>query len=181
VQIVQADFGFRAGFNPEGRLFNPALGGGALLDVGIYCLSYASMLLGTPTEVTGTASLGKTGVDETAAMSLVYGSGAVATLSTTIRANTPQSATIIGTAGKITVHSPFWIPKTLTLAREGQADELIELPYVGNGYNYEAEEVAHCVAQGLTESAQMPLAETQELMKTMDKLRAQWGVRYPME
>ena len=181
VQIVQADFGFRAGFDPKSRLFDPALGGGALLDVGVYCVSFASMLLGTPEHVVGTATLGKTGVDETAGVLLRYGSGAVAALSTTILANTPGEATIIGTAGRIKVHAPFWVPSVLTLSRDGQSEEALTLPFVGNGYNYQADEVARCVAQGLTESPQMPLGETLDIMKTMDTLRAQWGVRYPME
>ncbi len=181
IQFVQADFGFRAGFDPKSRLFDPALGGGGLMDVGVYCISFASMLLGTPEHVTGTAVLGETGVDETAAMVLRYPSRAIAVLSTAIRSNTPHEATIVGTDGKIKVHSPFWKATTLTLSRGGRADEVIELPYEGNGYNYEALEVARCVGAGLTESQTMPLDETLEIMKTMDTLRAQWGVKYPME
>ena len=181
VRMVQADFGFRAGFDPKSRLFNPELGGGALLDVGIYCLSFASMLLGTPEHVTGTATLGETGVDESSAMLLRYPQGAIAVLSTAVRLNTPHAATILGTEGKIRIHPPFWIPKALTLSRDGKDDETIELPYEGNGYNYEAQEVERCVGQGLTESPTMPLDETLTLMKTMDTLRAQWGVKYPME
>jgi predicted dehydrogenase len=181
VQFVQADFGFRAGFDPKGRLFDPALGGGSLLDVGVYCLSFASMLLGAPEHVVGTANLGATGVDETAGMLLRYPTGAIAVLSSAVRANTPQSATIIGTVGRLVVHSPFWKSTTLTLSREGRADEVLEIPFTGNGYNYEAEEVARCVGEGLTESPEMPLDETLIIMKTMDTLRAQWGIKYPME
>ena len=181
VRMVQADFGFRAGFNPESRLFNPDLGGGALLDVGIYCLSFASMLLGTPEQVMGTASLGETGVDESSAMLLRYPQGQIAVLAAAVRLNTPHAATVLGTEGRIRVHPPFWIPKALTLSRDGKDEELIELPYDGNGYNYEAVEVARCVGQGLTESPTMPLDETLTLIKTMDTLRAQWGLKYPME
>ena len=181
VRMVQADFGFRAGFNPQSRLFNPDLGGGALLDVGVYCLSFASMLLGTPEQITGVAHLGETQVDESAAMLLRYPQGEIAVLAAAVRLNTPHAATVLGTAGKIRVHPPFWIPKTLTLSRDGKDDETIELPYAGNGYNYEAQEVQRCVGQGLTESPTLPLGETLAIMQTMDTLRAQWGVKYPME
>ena len=181
VRLIQADFGFRAGFNPESRLFAPALGGGALLDVGVYPISFASMLLGTPEHVTGTAHLAESGVDDNAAMLLRYPKGEIAVLATSVNVNTPQAATILGTEGKIEIHPPFWIPKALTLSRSGKDDELIELPYEGNGYNYEAQEVERCVGQGLTESPIMPLDETLEIMKTMDALRAQWGVKYPTE
>ena len=181
IRMVQADFGFRAGFNPKSRLFDPALGGGALLDVGIYPLSFASMLLGTPEHVTGTAHLAETGVDDNSAMLLRYPKGEIAVLATSVNITTPQAATILGTAGKIQIHPPFWIPKALTLSRDGKDDERIELPYEGNGYNYEAQEVERCVGQGLTESPILPLDETLAVMKTMDTLRAQWGVKYPME
>ena len=181
VRMVQADFGFRAGFDPKSRLFDPALGGGALLDVGVYCLSFASMVLGTPEHVTGTAHLAPTNVDDNAALALRYATGAVAVLGTSVSANTPQEAMVIGSEGTIHIHAPFWIPKTLTLSRSGKDPETIELPYEGNGYNYEAQEVERCVGQSLTESATMPLDETLEIMKTMDALRAQWGVKYPME
>jgi predicted dehydrogenase len=181
VQQVYADFGFRAGFDPKSRLFDPALGGGALLDVGVYAISFASMILGAPSDVTGVATLGQSGIDENDSISLRYPGGEVAALATSVRSNTPQAASIVGSAGTIHITPPFWIPKQLTLSRDGQPDEVIELPYVGNGYNYEALEVAQCVAAGQTESLIMPLDETLAIMKTMDTLRAQWGIKYPME
>ena len=181
VRMVQADFGFRAGVNPEGRLFNPALGGGALLDVGSYTVSFASMLLGTPDRVTGMAHLGETGVDEEAAMILGYPGGKLALLSTAVRLNTPHEATVMGTDGRIRIHSPWWNPKALTLSRGGKDDERIEMPYEGNGFNYEAAEVASCLRAGKLESDIMPLDETVSMMRTMDEIRAQWGLKYPME
>ena len=145
--MVQADFGFRAGFDPESRLFDPALGGGALLDVGVYCLSFASMLLGTPERSHRHGGPGlRPAWTSNAAMLLRYPNGAIAVLSTAIRtANTPSEAIVIGTEGTIHIHAPFWIPTALTLSRSGKDDEMIELPYEGNGYKYEAQEVARCV------------------------------------
>ncbi|HEX5322759.1 MAG TPA: Gfo/Idh/MocA family oxidoreductase [Capsulimonadaceae bacterium] len=181
VEMVQADFGFRAGVDPKSRLFDLNLGGGGLLDVGIYPLSFASMVLGKPAEATGLAAIGETGVDERTGMVLRYPKGQIAVLSCAVRVNTPQEATVLGSEGSIKVHGPFWCPKAMTLHRNGKPDEEIELPYEGNGYNYEAIEVANCVRAGKLESSVMPLDETLSLMQTMDSLRAPWGLKYPME
>jgi predicted dehydrogenase len=181
VRMVQADFGFRAGFDPKGRLFAPELGGGSLLDVGIYVLSLSSMVLGEPDRITGVATIGETGVDEQAAVTLGHPSGAVSLLFSAVRTNTPHVAYINGTDGRITIHSPFWKPEKLTLSRSGQPDELIELPMEGSGFNYEIAEVGRCLRAGKTESDVMPLDESLSLMRTMDRLREQWGIRYPTE
>lgn len=181
VRMLHADFGFRTGFNPEGRLFKPALGGGALLDVGVYTLSLASMVFGKPARVTGLAHLGETGVDEQAAMVLGYREGGLAVLSTAIRTTTPQEATLMGSDGMIRIDAPWWVPRGLTLSVAGRETERVEAPFEGNGYNYEAAEVMRCLQEGKLESDLMPLDETLAVMATMDALRAQWGLRYPME
>jgi len=181
VRMLQVDFGFRTSFNPQGRLFDPALGGGALLDVGIYPVSLASMILGTPQRVTGMAHLGETGVDEQSAMIFGYAGGQLALLSQAIRTNSPHEALLLGTVGKIRVHSSWWKSTTITLSVDGRPDELIDLPEVGNGYNYEAAEVGRCLRAGRTESNVMPLDETLAIMRTLDEVRAQWGLRYPGE
>ncbi len=180
-RMVSADFGFRAGVNPEGRLFNPHLGGGGLLDVGIYTLSFASMVFGRPAGVVSAAHLGETGVDEQAAMILRYDQGQLAVLSTAVRTTTPHEATIMGTGGRIRIHSRFWCPQKMTVSVDGKEDEVIEMPFTGNGYHFEAEETMQCLREGKTESAVMPLDETLELMETMDEIRGQWGLKYPME
>jgi len=181
VRMLQADFGFRTSFNPKGRLFDPALGGGALLDVGIYTVSLASMILGTPERVTGMAQLGETGVDEQSAMLFGYSGGRLALLSQAIRTNSPHEALLLGTTGKIRVHSSWWKAAPITLSVDGQPDELIDVPAIGNGYNYEAAEVGRCLRAGRTESEVMPLDETLAIMRTLDEVRAQWGLRYPGE
>ena len=180
-RMLIADFGFRAEWDPKGRLLNPELGGGALLDVGIYTLSLASAVFGTPARVTGLAHLGATGVDEQAGIVLGYGQGQLAVLSVAVRTNSPQGALLLGTEGSIRIHSPWWKPTTLTLSKSGQEDEVVELPYSSNGYNYEAAEVMACLRAGKLESDIMPLNETLSIMKTMDQIRAQWGLKYPME
>ena len=179
-RIVECDFGFRAGVNPEGRLFKPALGGGGLMDVGVYTVSFASMVLGTPDRITGMATMGETGVDELAGMLLGHPNGSLATLSTAIRVNTPHTATVNGTDGRITLHTNWWKPTKMTISRGGK-DEVIEASIEGSGFNYEAAEVGRCLREGKLESDIMPLDESLAIMRTLDTLRAQWGLKYPME
>jgi len=179
--MVSADFGFRAGVNPEGRLFNLALGGGALLDIGIYVVSFAAMVLGSqPAQIAAAAHLGETGVDEQTGIVLRYSGGAIANLSCAIRASTSHEARIVGSEGTIVIDPSWWKGESATL-KAGDCEERIELPLVGNGYNYEAQEVARCLGEGLTESAIMSLDETVALMRLLDEIRAQIGLKYPME
>lgn len=181
VRMVQADFGFRTDFHPDKRLFDPALGGGALLDVGVYPISLASMILGQPNEIASQVVIGETGVDDQSAQVFKYAGGEIALLSSAIRTRTPHEATIIGTEGYIRIHSRWWYPTTMTIDKPGQSPQTLEFPYEGNGYNYEAAEVQRCVAAGRLESEIMPWDETLAIMETMDQLRATWGLRYPME
>ncbi|HRW48167.1 MAG TPA: Gfo/Idh/MocA family oxidoreductase [Caldilinea sp.] len=181
VQMVQADFGFRASFNPASRLFDPALGGGALLDVGVYPVSLATMLLGEPDRIAAVAALGATGIDENTGMLFGYPGGEVALLATTVRASTLQEAIILGSNGSIRLHSPWWVGNTLTLQRAGHDAEVIVRPFIANGYSHEAMEVADCVRAGRLESESMSLDESLRVMRIMDTVRAQLGMKYPME
>ena len=181
VRMVTADFGFRTGWDPAGRLLNPQLAGGGLLDVGIYTIALATMVLGRPVEVTGLAHIGDSGVDEQASMLLAFEGGALAILACAVRTNTPHEAAIVGTEGTIRLHRPWWSGSAMTLQVKGKDDELIDIPVDGNGYNYEADEVARCVAAGKTESDVVPLDETLGNIEIMDRLRGQWGLKYPFE
>ena len=181
VQMIQADFGFRASFNPASRLFDPALGGGALHDVGVYPVSLATMLLGEPDRIAAVAALGATGIDENTGMVFGYPGGEVALLATTVRASTLQEAIILGSTGSIRVHSPWWVGNTLTLQRAGHDPELFVRPFIANGYSHEAMEVASCVRAGRLESENMSWEESLLVMLIMDTVRAQLGMKYPME
>jgi predicted dehydrogenase len=181
VRMVQADFGFRMEFNPKSRLLDPVLGGGALLDVGIYPISLAWMLFGKPKQITSVTHLGQTGVDEQMAILLGYDQGQIAICSAAVRTNTVQEAIIYGTDGHIKIHSAWWKGERLTLAQSGKDPQVIELPLEGNGYNYEAAEVMRCLRAAKLESETIPLDETLAIMGTLDEIRAQWGLRYPME
>ena len=180
-RLLDVDFGFRAPFDPMQRLFNPDLGGGALLDVGVYCISLSSMIFGPPERVTGLAHLGKTGVDEQSAAVLEHGDGRMSTISIATRTATPQEAIISGTEGRIRIHPEWWRPDTLTLSRPGRENETIQAPYTGNGFPHEAAEVMRCIRSGAHQSDVMPLRETLGIARTMDELRRQWGLVYPGE
>ncbi len=181
-RMVQADFGFRAEVNEESRLFAPEYAGGGLLDVGVYCVSFASMVFGAPPDrVAGLAHLGETGVDEQGAYVLGYSGGRLAVLHSAVRTNTPQDALIMGTDGMIRVHPPFWHSRGATLTVHGREPEHAVLPMTGNGYNYQAAAAQDCMRDGRLECDIMPWEETLSIMETLDRIRAEWGLTYPME
>lgn len=181
-RMVQADFGFRAELNEESRLFAPEYAGGGLLDVGVYCVSFASMVFGGPPDrVAGLAHLGETGVDEQGAYVLGYPGGRIAVLHSAVRTNTPQDALIMGTDGMIRVEPPFWRSSSAALAVQGREPEHVSLPMIGNGYNYQAAASQDCMRAGRLECDIMPWAETLSIMDTLDRIRAEWGLQYPME
>lgn len=180
-RMLTADFGYRTEYHPSHRLFDPMLGGGALLDVGIYPLALASMIFGKPEHVASSADLGRTGVDEQSAYLLRYKDGQLALLSSASRTETPQEAVINGTKGRITIHRRWWKPSRMTVHVHGQDEKVVDLPYEGNGYNYEAMAVGECLRAGKLEHDIMPLDESLAIMETMDTIRAQWGLKYPME
>ncbi|MBN2046495.1 MAG: Gfo/Idh/MocA family oxidoreductase [Anaerolineaceae bacterium] len=175
---VSADFGFRSTPNPNSRLWNPDLGGGSLLDVGIYPLSYAAMIYGAkPEKIAADAFIGEMNVDEQIAMLLTYADGAQALLRSAIRLSTIQEAVIEGTEGRIIVPD-FWHATRAVLYRAGE--EPVET--TGDaGYQFEAAEVMRCVRAGLPESDGMTHTDTLEIMRVMDEARRQIGLTYPME
>ena len=181
LHMLIADLGMRFQFDPQSRLFDLHLGGGALLDLGIYPVSMASMLFGAPSSITSRAQIGETGVDEQAAIILEYGPLQLATLYTSLRTETPQEAILQGSRGRIRVQGPLYRPARLSLSVAGEKERTLEEPFQGNGYTHEAAEVMRCLRAGELESRIMPLDETLSIMRTMDTIRGQWGLRYPME
>ena len=181
IQIMLAGGAFMPEFDPDFYLFNRDLGGGVLLDAGVYLVSMASMLFGPPEKIMATARIGKTGVDEHDAYILEHQDGAIANLHVSLRAQSSPDITLMGDKGKIYVHPPLFCPRKITVSLYGQNDREIELPFNSNGYQFEAIEVNRCLLEGKTESKIMPLHETLEIMRTMDKIRKQIGLHYPME
>lgn len=181
VQMVRADFCFHINFDPEFRLFSPRLGGGALLDVGVYALALADLAFGgPPSALQSTAVLGETGVDERASISLTYPGGGVASLTCASRTAMPEEAVIAGSKGWIRLPARFSQPDVVVLEREGQCENL-RFDRQGYGYVYEAKHAVQCLQAGLTESPEAPLMQSLARMETMDRIRAQWGLHYPDE
>ncbi len=181
VKTMTADFGFLGGNDPQSRLLNPALGGGALLDVGVYVISLAYHAFGRPVAVSGQAVMTSTGVDEQFAATLQFPGGRLAMLSAAVNANTSKRAVFYGAEGSLTIEAPLWKPHTLTVQPEDKPAETLNFAYPGGGYQFEILEVMECLRLGRLECALMPLDESLAIMETMDSLRASWGFKYPME
>lgn len=180
-RLVRASFCVRLPRRPGSRLFEPSLAGGALLDVGIYTVELATAVFGNPPERISTlAYLGPSGVDERSGTVLDFGGGRLAVLTSANRTAAPNDAVIAGDRGWVRIHDPFWHPQRLTIAVGDSLQEL-DLPYAGNGYGGEAEEVGRCLAAGRLESTLMPLEDSLAIAETLDRIRAEWGLVYPME
>jgi predicted dehydrogenase len=182
IRQVHSNFSFRCEWDPNGILLNPDLGGGSLLDVGVYNIALAQMVYRRdPTRISGMAHLGETGVDEQSSVTLGYENGALAVLTSAIRTETSQEAAVYGTAGYIKVPHMFWQPDRIFVKTSQEEEKEFEFDRVGNGYNYEAAEVMRCLRKGRLESDILPLNTSVAIMRTMDNIRNQWGLVYPME
>ncbi|WP_099098759.1 Gfo/Idh/MocA family protein [Aquimarina aggregata] len=177
VKTVTADFGFAATFNPDGRLFNKKLGGGSLLDVGIYPLFAALSILGYPDKIEANATFGKTGVDETCTMKLEYSNGTSASLFSAISKDTNTEAIIEFEKATIKINTQFHKPSSITILKNG-VSESFEFPVTTNGYNYEAIHVQNMLLQNRTESTIMTFDKSLQLIKMLDTVREKIGLQY---
>jgi predicted dehydrogenase len=176
----EADHGQWFPFDPTSRLYDPGLAGGALLDLGVYPISFSHDLLGVPETITAVGQMTETNVDGQVSIVLGYGTRAQATLYTTLWAATPCTAVISGTEGRIEIEGRFYSPTSYRVTRR---DGMVWTSdaHVPNGYAYEAAEVARRVAAGETESPAMTMGQTLDVMRTMDEVRKQIGLTYPGE
>lgn len=205
-RMLMADFGYPTEFDPQGRSFNAELGGGALLDRGVYPLALSWKLFGRPEVVNSIATMTSTGVDEQCAVTIRHHGGAMSVLSATLTGLASNEAVIVGTEARIRVGEPFCRPERLMisrapmlttkerpLVRTGFKERLrvnplarwirrllpargdtLHVPCSGNGFNYEAAEVARCMREGLTESPIWTLEETSGVMQMLDSIRSRW-------
>jgi len=181
IGMVDLRFGNRSVWDPASRLFDPALGGGTLLDVGIYCISFASMVLGRqPSTIQSLVQIGTTGVDEVFTALFGYEHGPMASIMAGHRLKTRHEAVILGSKGEIRIPD-FWKAKKALLTVHGEYEENYIDATEPKGYVHEALEAMACMRAGKLESGIMPLAESLAIMETMDRLRADWGLRYPTE
>lgn len=164
---------------PWNRMYSPKLAGGALLDVGIYTLAYAHMIFGRrPDRVSGSADMSWTGVDKASEYHLDYGRGIRADLSSSFVEERQRDAVITGSKGIIQIPM-FPGADKFMITRPGRAPESITCEAAG--FEHEIREVHRCLREGLIESPLMPLAETIDIIRTADSLRALWGFKYPGE
>lgn len=217
---LHVEFGVPTLFDPDNRFFNPALGGGALLDRGVYAISLAVWLFGEPMQVMAHSHIGKTGVDEHTSLLVTFSNGNCLTASCSLRSQLSNRAVLDGAEGKGVLHEPFFRPTQLSFAPtpmpgspsehvgtpsrakrvlRGVKDSALMqklrarwtptlrqllarheerhiMPIVGNGYGYEALEVARCLRDGKLESPLMPWDETLTVMRTLDAARRQIGL-----
>jgi predicted dehydrogenase len=177
VRAVHADLGVVKAVDPLDRLWDPAQGGGALLDLGVYPVSFAQLVLGTPDSVQVRGMVGPTGVEQDAALLLGYDDGRWATLDCSLRMPWAGAASVVGTAGRIDVLPRFHHPTRMVLHRLGAEPETLEAGVVGGGYSHELVEVRDCMAAGLTESPVMPLSDTLAVMRVLSDALEALGLR----
>ncbi|MHB1452381.1 MAG: Gfo/Idh/MocA family protein [Saccharofermentanales bacterium] len=177
---ISARFGVKFPYDPGSRAFDRNLGGGGLLDLGIYPLSLAcSIMGGTPDEIIGNAAIGATGVDEQGSILLKYAGGRIASLAYSMLEEYENLATVFGTKGRIMVEQTFK-PVKITIIKENEPDILFESSGT-NGFEHEIREAVDLILQGKTGSAVMSAEDTIRIMRICDALRAQWNMKYPGE
>jgi predicted dehydrogenase len=172
IRSLRACFGFPAAYDAAGRLWDPALGGGALLDLGVYAVDLARLLLGTPSGLLARGSLAPTGADAEAGLLLSWPSGAHATLAVSLLAQLPGTATVVGSAGWAEIGPSFHAPMQLVVHRAGEQPETRTIDDRQAGFTGELEEVEHCLAAGSAQSRVMPLTETVGTMQLLQQARA---------
>lgn len=177
-QYLSADFGFTAPVDPKGRLFDKALGGGSVMDIGIYPIFLATLILGEPSLIKTVSKLTSTGVDEYANVVLQYASGQTAHILSTINIDTAIEAEIIGTKGRIKINNPWFKATDFTVHLNDGTSQNFSMPHASNGFEHEVKEVMHCLDNGLLQSSKVPHHLTLLVSKIMDEILLQAGVSY---
>jgi predicted dehydrogenase len=182
IVCIKADMSYKAPYDPGSRYFDPALGGGSLLDLGIYPLFLAHLLLGNPSEIKAIARLSDKQVDETCAAMLRYGNSSYAIIESSLVTDTERTATIYGEKGKIHIASPWneKPPEIIATVYDGDTQHY-PCTWEGRGFQYEAAEVTRCVRQGKLYSEKFCHQFSLDLMATMDEIRQQTHITYPAD
>lgn len=178
---IHADHGQRLADRGIARLVEPQLAGGALLDLGIYPISFAHMILGNPTSITSSAVMTDKGVDAQTSMIFNYGNGAQAVLTTTMIEQTPCRAVVAGLDGWLEIDRTFYNPASMrVILNDGTVTEY-QSTYTGHGLREQAEAFKQIVQSGEVESKILSWKDTVDIMKSMDTVRGQIGLKYPFE
>jgi predicted dehydrogenase len=181
VTELHADFGFSATPDPSHRVNDPLLGGGALLDLGIYPLSIACALLGRVETVQAHAIMGETGVDLTTAFTMRHAGGTLSICSCSLRARSPSELVVSGTRGSVRMQRMFHMAESITVDLLDGPSRTIATPWLGNGYTHEAIAAGQCLREGLREHPSMNHDDTLAIMGLLDTIRKQIGLRYPAD
>lgn len=180
LKLIRSDFAFNAEYNPEKRLYNVELGGGSLLDIGIYPIFMSLMALGKPSEIKTMATFAPTGAEETIMMSFRYPGGENASLVSSFASYSSTQTEFCCENGFIRLNRRFYTPTSLTYWKTQEEEKTIVFEKgPGNGYELEAAHVMECLDAGLTESPLMPLSFSLDLMDTMDRVRKDAGIVFP--
>jgi predicted dehydrogenase len=179
VRTVIADHNQNLPKDPAHRLNDPALGGGALLDLGIYPVSFAFDVFGAPTGIRAAASMTETGVDRQTAMIFEYDGGQQAVLHCALDTAGPNQASIIGTEGRIEIPSVWYTPSAFTrYDADGNVVERFDEPVTGRGMQYQAQEMERLIAAGSIANDILPPRQSVQVMEAMDEVRRQIGLVY---
>jgi len=164
---------FMPTYEPGYYLFNKELGGGVLLDAGVYLISLCSLLLGSVRRVQASGELGPQGVDDHEAFILDHEQGARSVLYVSLRTRRPPDLELLGTSGRIQIHAPIYRPTQLTVNRGFDRNETLKLPVVGSGYGNQVLAAMAALRQGKLEVAELPLDESVAIMSVMDEIGSQ--------
>jgi predicted dehydrogenase len=181
ILTVHADHGQRLADQNIPRLVDPLLAGGALLDLGIYPVSFAHMILSNPTKITASGVLTDRGVDGQTSMIFDYSSGAQAILNTTMLEQTPCRAVVAGVNGRLEIDRVFYSPTSMRVTLFDGTVKQYPNTYVGHGIREQAEEFKQLVLSGKQQNELLNWKDTVDIMKTLDTVRSQIGLRYPFE
>ena len=179
VMSVHADFCTNFPYTEGHRLFTPALAGGALLDIGVYCMHLAAIFLGHSPERVVAAGETANGVDVNTGLMMKYKNGAIANLTTSLTAPKPATAQIFGTMGSITIPDFYYAKKLIVNTDDGE--RLVEKDCLGNGFEEEVVECCKCISEGKLQSDIMPMDDSIAILRQMDSVREQLGVSFPFE
>lgn len=188
LQALQSSICFLAPYDPASRLFDPALAGGALLDLGVYSVTMTQWVLqqaagscAEPTDIHAAATLAPSGVDQRVSAVLSFPGGLSSRFVCGLDGPADNGLTVLGERGVIRVAAPFWGATGASLHRDGEAPVTVQADFRFNGFEYEIEEAQRCIRAGLVESPRMRLHDSITALAWMDEIRRQVGVRYPFE
>ncbi len=179
LKVVRSDFAFNAPKDPERRLYSLELGGGSLLDIGIYPVFAALSTLGKPESIKALATMAPTGTEESIAIAFHYAGGELASLFSSFAAYSRITTEFCCERGTIHLARRWMAPTAVTIWHSDNHEEQLTFEHPGNGYQFEAEHVMECLDAGKTESELMPLDFSLDLMETLDRIRKEAGIVFP--